>query len=52
MNNVKGQGLGNELQSSQRLRLQSVSCKLLHIATVAAAGGEVQLKKWMDRILS
>ncbi len=34
MNNVKLQELGNELQSSQHLRLQCVSCKLLDIATV------------------
>jgi hypothetical protein len=45
MNNVKRQELGDELQSSQHLRLQSASCKLLHIATVPVEGGKVQLKK-------
>ncbi len=45
MNNVKRQELGNELQSSQHLHLQSVSHRLLDIATVPARAGEVQFKK-------
>jgi len=48
MNKVRRQELGNELQSSQRLDLQSASCKLLDIATVPAASGEVQLKKVIE----
>jgi len=45
MNNVRRQELGNELQSSQHLRLQSASRKLLDIATVPARSGKVQRKK-------
>ena len=45
MNSVKRQELGNELQSSQHLRLQSASCKLLDNATVPARSGKVQRKK-------
>jgi hypothetical protein len=45
MNNVRQQELGNELQSSQHLRLQSASRKLLDIATVPAGSGKVQRKK-------
>ena len=45
MNSVKRQELGNELQSSQHLRLQSASYKLLDIATVPAGDPEVQRKK-------
>jgi len=45
MNRVKQLELGNELQSSQRLGLQTASCKRLDIATVTAAAAEVQLKK-------
>jgi hypothetical protein len=45
MNNVRRQELGNELQSSQHLRLQSASRKLLDIATVAARSGKVQREK-------
>ena len=42
---MKRQELGNELQSSQHLRLQSASCKLLDIATVPAGNSKVQRKK-------
>ena len=45
MNNGKRQELGNELQSSQHLRLQSASCKLLDVATVPVAEFKVQRKK-------
>jgi hypothetical protein len=45
MNNVKRQELGNELQSSQHLRLQSASRKLLNVATVPVGAGNVQFKK-------
>ena len=45
MNNVRQQELGNELQSSQHLRLQPASRKLLDIATVPAGSGKVQRKK-------
>ena len=45
MNNVKQQELGNELQSSQHLRLRSASCKLLDIATVPVPVAKVQFKK-------
>jgi hypothetical protein len=45
MNNVKRQELGNELQSSQHLRLQSASCKLLDVVTVPVRVGKVQFKK-------
>ena len=45
MNSVRRQELGNELQSSQHLRLQSASRKLLNIATVPARSGKVQRKK-------
>jgi hypothetical protein len=45
MNSVKRQELGNELQSSQHLRLQFASRKLLDIATVPARCGKVQRKK-------
>jgi hypothetical protein len=47
---VKRQELGNELQSSQHLRLQSASRKLLDIATVPAPSGKVQFKKCIDGI--
>jgi hypothetical protein len=50
MKNVKRQELGNELQSSQHLRLQSASCKLLDIPTVPVRDGKVQLKKPIGRI--
>lgn len=45
MNRVKRQELGNELQSSRHLGLQSVSCRLSDVATVPAQATEVQLKK-------
>ena len=45
MNNVRRQELGNELQSSQHLRLQSASRKLLDIPTLPAGSGKVQRKK-------
>jgi hypothetical protein len=45
MNNVRRQELGNELQSSQHLRLQSASRKLLDTPTVPAGSGKVQRKK-------
>jgi hypothetical protein len=45
MNSVRRQELGNELQSSQHLRLQSASHKLLYDATVPARSGKVQRKK-------
>ncbi len=45
MNNVKQQELGNELQSSRHLHLQSASRRLLDIATVPALPGKVQRKK-------
>jgi hypothetical protein len=47
---MKRQELGNELQSSQHLRLQSASRKLLDIATVPAPSGKVQFKKCIDGI--
>ena len=51
MNRVKRQESGNELQSSQRLGLQSASCKLLNTATVPVPAAEVQLKKSIGGIL-
>jgi phage FluMu protein Com len=50
MNNVKQQELGNELQSSQHLRLQCVRCKVLDVATVPFRAAEVQLKKSITSI--
>jgi hypothetical protein len=52
MNNVKQQELGNELQSSQHLRLQCVSCLLPDTATVALPPAQVQLKKSIAGIRS
>jgi hypothetical protein len=52
MNNVKQQELGNELQSSQHLRLQSASCKLLDSPTVPVGASNVQFKKRIGGIVT